>query len=91
MPQKSAPKNILGSALKELRVSHGWTLENACARLRKAGMPCTARQLGRIEAQQKDIKDFEILYFCEVLGITRDELGARMKLAMVRHLRPKKR
>ena len=59
--QQSAPKNALGPALKEIRVSRGWTLEDASAKLRGAGMSCTAKQLEEIEAQRRSIRDFELM------------------------------
>jgi transcriptional regulator with XRE-family HTH domain len=89
--QKSAPKNALGPALKEIRASRGWTLEDASARLREAGMNCTAKQLEQIEAQERSIRDFELMYFCAALEVTQDELGERLKQAMARRPRaPKK-
>jgi transcriptional regulator with XRE-family HTH domain len=89
MPQ-SAPKNVLGPALKELRISRGWTLEDVTARLREAGMTCTAPQLKQIEAQKRSIRDFELMYFCAVLGVTQDELDERLRRAMARYLTLKK-
>lgn len=89
--QQSAPKNALGPALKEIRVSRGWRLEDASARLREAGMNCTAKQLEQIEAQRKSIRDFELMYFCAVLGVTQDELGERLKQAMVQRPTVKKK
>lgn len=89
MPQ-SAPKNVLGPALKELRISRGWTLEDVTARLREAGLTCTAPQLKQIEAQKRSIRDFELMYFCAVLGVTQDELDERLRRAMARYLSIKK-
>jgi transcriptional regulator with XRE-family HTH domain len=79
----AAPKNALGPALKDIRLSHGWTLEDASARLYEAGMTCTVKQLEQIEAQQRSIRDFELMYFCAVLGVTQDELGEHLKQAML--------
>ena len=89
--QPSSPKNALGPALKEIRVSRGWTLQDASARLREAGMNCTARQLGQIEMQRRSIRDFELVYFCAVLGVTQDELGERLKQAMRQRARRAKK
>ena len=89
--QPSSPKNALGPALKEIRVSRGWTLQDASARLREAGMNCTARQLGQIEMQRRSIRDFELVYFCAVLGVTQDELGERLKQAMALRARRAKK
>jgi hypothetical protein len=79
-----APKNALGPALKQIRVSQGWTLADATARLRSVGMGCTVRQLQRIETQQKGIRDFEILYFCSALEVTQDHLAELLNQAMSR-------
>lgn len=56
-----------------------------------AGMSCTARQVARIEAQQRIIADFELLYLCAALEVTQDELGERLKQAMARRPRGKKK
>ena len=89
MPQ-SAPKNALGPTLKEIRLARGWTLKDVSSRLGMAGMSCTARQVARIEAQQRIIADFELLYLCAALEVTQDELGERLKQAMARRPRAKK-
>lgn len=81
--QQSSRKNALGPALKEIRLSRGWTLKDLSARLGIAGMTCSTRQLARIEARQRAIADFEILYFCAALGVTQEDLGKRLKQAMV--------
>lgn len=81
---QSTPKNALGPAFKAIRLSWKWTQQDVSEKLRGAGMKCTRQQLGRIEAQQREIRDFEILYFCEALGVTKDELDERLKLAMIR-------
>ena len=57
-------------------------MQDASARVRKAGMNCTAKQLGQIEAQRRSIRDFELLYFCAVFGVTQDELGELLKQTM---------
>ena len=89
--QPSSPKNALGPALKGIRVSRGWTLQDASARLREAGMTCTAKQLEQIEAQRRSIRDFDLLYFCAVLGVNQDELGERLKQVMAQRARRAKK
>ena len=90
MPQ-SAPKNALGPALKEIRLLRGWTLKDVSGRLDLVGMTCSIRQLTRIEAQQRAIKDFEILYFCSALEVTQKDLGERLNQVMVQRFSLKKR
>ena len=87
----SSPKNVLGPALKEIRLSRGWTLKDVSSRLDMEGMACSIRQLARIEAQQRAIADFEILYFCVALEVTQKDLLERLNQIMVQHLGTKKR
>lgn len=77
MTELPATKNALGPALREARLARGWTLPRLADHLRVNGLVCTAKRLGRIEAQQGAIRDFEVLYFCEALGVTHEELWKR--------------
>ena len=77
MIESPATKNALGPALREARLARGWTLPRLVDQLRVNGLVCTAKRLGRIEAQQGAIRDFEVLYFCEALGVTHEELWKR--------------
>lgn len=76
-PQALTPKNALGPTLKKIRISRGWTLKRMTDALRGAGLVCSTKRLGKIEAQQTMIKDFEVLYFCAALGVTPGELWQR--------------
>ena len=77
MIESPATKNALGPALREARLALGWTLPRLADQLRVNGLVCTAKRLGRIEAQQGEIKDFEVLYFCEALGVSHEKLWKR--------------
>ena len=89
--QHSSHKNALGPTLKEIRLLRGWTLKDVSGRLDLVGMTCSIRQLTRIEAQQRAIKDFEILYFCSALEVTQKDLGERLNQVMVQRFSMKKR
>ena len=82
-------KNALGPALQAIRVSRGWSLSEVAGKLQSEGWQCSEDQLAQIEAQQAPILDYETLYFCRVLGMTRDELFHHLKDAMSRRPRQK--
>jgi transcriptional regulator with XRE-family HTH domain len=75
--QKPAPQNVLGPALRNARAARGWTLKRMAEALRSEGFVCSTARLGKIEAQEAAIKDFEVLYFCAALDMTQEELWKR--------------
>ena len=75
--EQAVPRNVLGPALRQIRLSREWTLQQVAERLRSDGLICSVKRLGRIEAQLVAIKDFEVLYFCAALGVTQEELWKR--------------
>ena len=75
--ERPSPKNVLGPALMEVRLSREWTLKEVADRLRSEGLSCSVSRLDRIESQQVAIKDFEVLYFCAALGVAQEELWKR--------------
>ena len=77
-----APKNALGPALQAIRVARGWSLSEVATKLQSEGWQCSEEQLAEIEAQQAPIYDYDTLYFCRVLGITREELADHLKDVM---------
>ena len=84
-----ALKNALGPALQAIRVSRGWSVSEVAGKLQSEGWQCSEEQLAQIEAQQAPILDYETLYFCRVLGMTRDELFHHLKNMMSRRPRQK--
>lgn len=84
MSPETAPKNALGPAIKEIRVSRGWTLEQAAARLLSEGWTCSAARLNQIERQKVIIKDFEIFYLCAALEANPDDFWQRLKQSKTR-------
>jgi len=82
-------KNALGPALQAIRISRGWSLSEVAGKLQSEGWQCSEEQLAQIEAQQAPVLDYETLYFCRVLGMTRDELFHHLKDVMSRRPRQK--
>ena len=75
--EQAVPRNVLGPALRQIRLSREWTLQQVAERLRSEGLICSVKRLGRIEAQLVAIKDFEVLYFSAALSVTQEELWKR--------------
>ncbi len=89
-PARSSPvQNALGPALHAIRVSRGWSVQEVAAKLQSEGWECGEERLSQIEAQQAPILDYETLYFCKVLRLTRDELFQHIKEVMSKRPRPK--
>ena len=84
MIETPATKNALGPALREARLARGWTLPRLADQLRVNGLVCTSKRLSRIEAQQGAIRDFEVFYFCEALGVTHEDLWKRRESLLAR-------
>lgn|GEM_PF-5014525 len=84
-----ALQNALGPVLQAIRVSRGWSFGEVARKLQSEGWQCSEEQLAQIEAQQAPILDYEMLYFCKVLGMTRDELFHHLKELMSRRPRQK--
>ncbi len=82
-------KNALGPVLQAIRVARGWSLSEVAGKLQSEGWPCSEEQLAQIEAQEAPILDYETLYFCKVLGMTREELFHHLKDVMSRRPRQK--
>ncbi len=84
-----AVQNALGPALQAIRVARGWSLAEVAEKLQSEGWQCSEEQLALIEAQQAPILDYDTLYFCKVLEMTRDELFHHLKEVMSRRPRQK--
>lgn len=82
-------KNALGPAIQAIRVARGWSLSELAAKLQKEGWECSVELLREIEAQQAPILDYETLYLCRVLEMTREELFQHLQDVMTRRPRQK--
>lgn len=60
-PQKS--KNDVGSLLRGLRLSRGWTQDEVVQRLMLLGWNCDRSKYGKIEARMVRVTDFQVVYF----------------------------
>lgn len=71
---KSKIKNAVGPTIRKLRNRKEWTQEALAAKLQLEGWDCTRSWLARIEAQQVQVKDYEMLYFQKIFGVELEEL-----------------
>jgi transcriptional regulator with XRE-family HTH domain len=69
-----APYNAVGPIIRRLRVERGWTQDALAAKLQIAGWDCTRSWLAKIEAGQVYVRDYQIVFFCRVLGVELTEL-----------------
>lgn len=66
-------KNSVGPTIRRMRNQRGWTQEALAAKLQVLGWDCTRSWLAKIEARQVAVKDFELLYFRAVFGVSLEE------------------
>ena len=77
MKTESRHKNIIGSTIRARRIALGWTQEKLAAELRKAGLKTTRGGVAKVESRMVRVRDFNVLYFCTVLGVEVDDLFAQ--------------
>jgi len=65
----SAPKNIIGSTIRRLRVERSFTQDAFAARCQLAGWDLSRATLSKIEAGLRRINDAEIIMLAQVLGV----------------------
>lgn len=77
MPQREI-KNAVGPTIRKLRNGRGWTQEVLATKLQLEGWDCTRSWLAKIEAQQVQVKDFELLYFRKLFALKLEDLFPSM-------------
>lgn len=66
--------NIIGRNLRKYRKSQKISQPELCKRLDLLGVTMYICDIYEIEYGKKTVKDFEVLAFCKVLGITLEDL-----------------
>lgn len=67
-------KNIIGQNIKKFRRAKKMSQPEICRQLDLLGVTMYNCDIYEIEYGKKSVKDFEVLAFCKVLGITLEEL-----------------
>jgi len=79
-------RNVVGPVIRRLRNERDWSQELLAAKLQLNGWDCTRSWLAKIEAQQVYVKDFQLLYFCAVLGTELEELYSTLSISKLSRL-----
>lgn len=69
-------KNIIGQNIKKFRRAKKMSQPEICRQLDLLGVTMYNCDIYEIEYGKKTVKDFEVLAFCKVLGITLEELNS---------------
>ena len=72
--------NIIGKNLRKFRKEQKISQPEICRKLDLLGVTMYNCDIYEIEYGKKTVKDFEVLAFCKVLGITLDELYASVEV-----------
>lgn len=83
MPKPRTPsgeKNLISKHLIKLREQHGLSQRNLAHRLQLAGYDMDKNVITRIETNQRFVTDIELQAFCQVLGVSFDDLIGREDL-----------
>ncbi|MFI3313038.1 MAG: helix-turn-helix transcriptional regulator [Eubacteriales bacterium] len=67
-------KNLVGSKVREIRKSKGWTQKYVATKLQLQGIDCSDLTVLRMENGSRFIADYEVKSLAEVLGISISEL-----------------
>ncbi len=63
-------RNLIGINLKKIRVLNGLSQEQLIAQLNLLGLDLDRTSLSRIENQNREVYDYELVYFSKALKIS---------------------
>lgn len=67
-------RNLIGTNLKKYRKLQNLSQENFVAKLSLIGFNLEQSVLSRIECHNREVYDYELLYFAKILNITINDL-----------------
>lgn len=62
-------RNLIGINLKKIRIFNGLSQEQLVARLNLLGLDLDRTSLSRIENQNREVYDYELVYFSKALKV----------------------
>lgn len=65
----TAPLNLVGPQVRQLRNQKGWTQESLAAKLQVEGWDVSRESLAKLESQFRRAPDCELLFLAKVLGV----------------------
>ena len=63
-------RNLIGANLRKARLSNGLSQEQLIAQLNLQGLDLDRTSLSRIENQNREVYDYELVYFSKVLKVS---------------------
>lgn len=66
--------NLISKNLRRLRRERGMSQEALAAQMQLLGVDINQRLISKIERNERFVKDFELVCFCQVLHITERDL-----------------
>ena len=66
--------NIISAKMAEYRKKHGLSQEELAARMQLLGIDITQPLIGKIERNQRFVKDYELAAICHILNLSEKEL-----------------
>jgi transcriptional regulator with XRE-family HTH domain len=85
------PKNLIGPNVRKIRVERGLSQAALAAILQRRGWDISRGVLASIEGQVRWIADFELIFLCNALAVSLEQLASPSKMSkkaatMVREL-----
>ncbi len=71
---KPGNKNVVGEKLLQRRLQFGWKQKDLLTQLQLKGIEMSSSALSKIEGQQRNVRDFELAAFREILQMDASEL-----------------
>ena len=68
--------NLIGRRLRRLRKAQGLSQEALAAQMQLLGVDINQRLISKIERNERFVKDYELVCFCQVLHVSEQELLA---------------
>lgn len=72
-------KNISGKILKELRLKENLSQQNLAEKLQLLGVELTAKEISKIETNNRLVQDFELFAFAKVFNVSADIFNSTKK------------
>ena len=67
-------KNVISKRLQEFRKAKGLSQSQLAAKMQTMGVNLDQQMISRVENNRRIVTDFELLCFCDVLGLDLSEL-----------------
>lgn len=74
LPKQSGKRNLCGEKIREARKKKKLSQEELAVKLQNVELDLTQKMISRIEARERVVSDYELVYFAKALDITVYEL-----------------